>query len=154
MKMKILLTGKNGQVGADLTQLLPRLGEVIAFDSQQLNLTKLEEVRRAIRRIQPQIIVNAAAYTAVDQAEKEEALAHAINAEAPGVMAEEAKKIGALLIHFSTDYVFDGAKTTPYTEEDFFFSTLAARRRAFHRLAGTTRRRGNHPPARSIPCAP
>jgi dTDP-4-dehydrorhamnose reductase len=92
MKMKILLTGKNGQVGADLTQLLPRLGEVIAFDSQQLNLTKLEEVRRAIRRIQPQIIVNAAAYTAVDQAEKEEALAHAINAEAPGVMAEEAKK--------------------------------------------------------------
>ena len=118
MKMKILLTGKNGQVGAELTQLLPRLGEVIAFDSQQLNLTKLEEVRRAIRRIQPQIIVNAAAYTAVDQAEKEEALAHAINAEAPGVMAEEAKKIGALLVHFSTDYVFDGAKTTPYTEED------------------------------------
>jgi dTDP-4-dehydrorhamnose reductase len=114
MKMKILLTGKNGQVGVDLTQLLPRLGEVIAFDSQQLNLTMLEEIRRAIRRIQPQIIVNAAAYTAVDQAEKEEALAHTINAEVPGVMAEEAKKIGVLLVHFSTDYVFDGAKTTTY----------------------------------------
>jgi dTDP-4-dehydrorhamnose reductase len=118
MKMKILLTGKNGQVGTDLAQLLPRLGDVVALDRKQLNLAKPEEIRQAIRRIRPQIVVNAAAYTAVDQAEKEEALAHTINAEAPAIMAEEAQKIGALFVHYSTDYVFDGTKTTPYTEED------------------------------------
>jgi dTDP-4-dehydrorhamnose reductase len=118
MRLKILLTGKNGQVGADLAQLLPQLGEVFALGRQELDLTKLEQVRSVIRETRPQIIVNAAAYTAVDQAENEETLAHTINAEAPGIMAEEAKKIGALLVHFSTDYVFDGTKTIPYTEED------------------------------------
>jgi dTDP-4-dehydrorhamnose reductase len=118
MNLKILLTGRNGQVGADLAQLLPRLGDVVALDRQQLDLLKPEEVRRAIRETQPQVIVNAAAYTAVDQAEKEEAFAHTINAEAPGLMAEEVRKIGALVVHYSTDYVFDGSKTSPYTEED------------------------------------
>jgi dTDP-4-dehydrorhamnose reductase len=118
MKPKILLTGKNGQVGSELAQLLPRLGEVVALGRQQLDLGNAEEIRRTIRHLRPQIIVNAAAYTAVDEAEKEEALARAINADAPGVMAEEAKKIGAALVHYSTDYVFDGSKATPYDEND------------------------------------
>jgi len=118
MKFKILLTGKNGQVGGELAQLLPRLGEVVALGRQQLDLTKPDEIRRAVQDVRPDVIVNAAAYTAVDQAEKEEALARAINADAPRIMAEEAKKIGALLVHYSTDYVFDGSRTTPYTEDD------------------------------------
>jgi dTDP-4-dehydrorhamnose reductase len=118
MKLKILLTGKNGQVGSDLAQLLPRLGEVVALDRQQSDLATPSDIRRTIRDHHPQIIVNAAAYTAVDQAEKEEALARAINTDAPGVMAEEAKKIGAMLVHYSTDYVFDGSKSSPYEEND------------------------------------
>lgn len=110
--------GKNGQVGSKLAGRLPRLGEVLAIDLEQLDLKKPDEIRRMIREIRPQIIVNAAAYTAVDKAEEEESLAYSINAEAPAVMAEEAKKIGTLLVHYSTDYVFDGSKTCPYTEED------------------------------------
>ena len=96
--------------------MLPRLGEVTPLDRQRLDLTKPEEIRRAIRTFHPTFVVNAAAYTAVDKAESEETVAQAINAEAPAVMAEEAKKIGASVIHFSTDYVFDGSKTTPYDE--------------------------------------
>ena len=118
MKTKILLIGKNGQVGADLLSLLPPLGELVALDRRHLDLTKPEEIRRAIREHQPQLIVNAAAYTAVDNAENDEALAHAINAEAPALMAEEAKRIGAALVHYSTDYVFDGCKNAPYEEDD------------------------------------
>jgi dTDP-4-dehydrorhamnose reductase len=118
MSPKILLTGKNGQVGADLAQLLPRLGEVVALDRRQLDLATPSDIRRTIRDHHPQIIVNTAAYTAVDQAEKEEALARAINTDAPGVIAEEAKKIGAMLVHYSTDYVFDGSKSSPYDEND------------------------------------
>jgi len=118
MRPAILLIGSNGQVGRDLSEILPRIGEVTALDRQRLDLTQPEEIRRAIRACRPAWIVNAAAYTAVDKAESEESLAHAINAEAPRVMAEEAKKIGACLIHYSTDYVFDGAKTTPYVEDD------------------------------------
>jgi dTDP-4-dehydrorhamnose reductase len=118
MKPKILLTGKNGQVGGDLMQLLPRVGEVVALDRRDLDLAKPEEIRRAIRDLRPQIIVNAAAYTAVDLAEKEEALARTINADAPGVMADEARKVGAILVHYSTDYVFDGSKASPYDEKD------------------------------------
>lgn len=110
--------GKNGQVGSDLAGRLPRLGDVLAIDLEQLDLTKPDEIRRTIREIRPQIIVNAAAYTAVDKAEEQESLAYSINAKAPEVMAEEAKKIGALLVHYSTDYVFDGSKSSPYTEED------------------------------------
>jgi dTDP-4-dehydrorhamnose reductase len=118
MKPAILLIGKNGQVGHELLSLLPQAGELTAIGREQLDLYNPEEIRRAIRQARPQIIVNAAAYTAVDLAEKEESQARAINAEAPRVMAEEAKKAGALLVHYSTDYVFDGAKSTPYLETD------------------------------------
>jgi dTDP-4-dehydrorhamnose reductase len=118
MKPAILLIGSNGQVGRDLSEILPRIGDVTALDRQRLDLTQPEEIRRAIRACRPAWIVNAAAYTAVDKAESEESLARAINAEAPRVMAEEAKKIGASLIHYSTDYVFDGTKTAPYVEDD------------------------------------
>jgi dTDP-4-dehydrorhamnose reductase len=118
MRPKILLTGKNGQVGSDLALLLPRVGEVVALGRQQLDLLKPEEIRRAIREIQPQLIVNAAAYTAVDQAEGDQASARAVNAMAPAAIAEEAKRIGAGLVHYSTDYVFDGSKHSPYDEKD------------------------------------
>ncbi len=118
MKPAILLIGTNGQVGRELNRTLPRVGEVTPLDRQLLDLTQPEEIRRAIRTFHPTFIVNAAAYTAVDKAESEETLARTINAEAPAVMAEEAKKIGASLIHFSTDYVFDGLKTSPYDEDD------------------------------------
>jgi len=115
---KILLTGRNGQVGRELAVLLRRIGNVVAVGHAELDLSKPEEIRAIIRSVKPQLIVNAAAYTAVDKAESEESLATAINAQAPGVIAEEAKKLGATLIHYSTDYVFDGSKTTPYIEDD------------------------------------
>jgi dTDP-4-dehydrorhamnose reductase len=118
MKLRILLTGKNGQIGAKLAVLLPRLGEVAAFDRHELDLSNPDRVRRAIRDFQPNLIVNAAAYTSVDQAEREERQAHIINADAPALMAEEAKRIGALLVHYSTDYVFDGSNSSPYAETD------------------------------------
>ena len=118
MKPTILLIGTNGQVGRELIKTLPRVGEVTPLDRRRLDLTQPEEIRRAIRNFRPALIVNAAAYTAVDKAESEESIARAVNAEAPRVMAEEAKKIGASLIHFSTDYVFDGLKTVPYEEDD------------------------------------
>jgi len=118
MKFRILLVGKNGQVGAELAIALPTLGEVIALDRQQLDLSKPDAIRRTIQAIRPALIVNAAAYTAVDQAEKEEAVAQALNVDAPALMAQEAKKIGAGIVHFSTDYVFDGSKRSPYVEND------------------------------------
>ncbi|MGH9493522.1 MAG: dTDP-4-dehydrorhamnose reductase [Candidatus Sulfotelmatobacter sp.] len=118
MSPRILLTGKHGQVGAELARFLPEIGDLVAVDRHQLDLAHPDQIRRVIRDIRPQIIVNAAAYTPVDLAEKEEPLARAINTDAPGVMAEEARKIGAVLVHYSTDYVFDGAKTTPYEETD------------------------------------
>src|SRR6266478_760180 len=107
MKPVILLTGKNGQVG-----------DVVAFGHDQLDLSNPSDIRRRIREVRPQLIVNAAAYTAVDQAETDETTAQAVNAEAPGLMAEEAKKIGAALVHYSTDFVFDGTKKLPYDEAD------------------------------------
>jgi dTDP-4-dehydrorhamnose reductase len=118
MKSRILLIGKNGQVGGELAGLLPTLGELIALDRSQLDLAKASDIRKVIRDIQPAFIVNAAAYTAVDQAEKDPAAARAINAHAPAIMAEEAKKICACLVHYSTDYVFDGRKRSPYQETD------------------------------------
>ena len=118
MKPRILLIGKNGQVGHDLQRLLPAYGELTAVDRQQLDLAAPDAIRRGVQEIRPQIIINAAAYTAVDQAEKDELAARAINAIAPGILAEQAKQIGAVLIHYSTDYVFDGTKTTPYEEDD------------------------------------
>jgi dTDP-4-dehydrorhamnose reductase len=118
MKLRILLTGKNGQVGAELAAFLPGLGDVRAFGRQELDLLNPALVRRAIRDVRPDIIVNAAAYTAVDQAEKEQTQARALNVDAPALMAEEAKRIGAVLVHYSTDYVFDGSRDRPYVETD------------------------------------
>jgi dTDP-4-dehydrorhamnose reductase len=118
MKSRILLTGKNGQIGSELLRLLPGIGEVIAPDRRELDLLDADNIRRAVRNIQPQLIVNAAAYTKVDAAESDEANAHAVNAIAPGVFAEEARKVGAAVVHYSTDYVFDGAKGAPYEELD------------------------------------
>ena len=116
--MKILLTGRTGQVGSELVELLQPLGEVLATDRSELDLADADAIRRVLRERRPQVIVNPAAYTAVDKAETEEALAVRINGEAPGVMAEEAKRLGALLVHYSTDYVFDGAAERPYREDD------------------------------------
>ena len=115
---KILLAGKNGQVGWELQRTLATLGNVVAVDRQGMDLASPDSIRNAIRTIRPDLIVNAAAYTAVDKAESEPDLAMAINGIAPGIMAEEAKRLGAAMVHYSTDYVFDGTKTSPYTEED------------------------------------
>jgi dTDP-4-dehydrorhamnose reductase len=114
----ILLLGKTGQVGRELVPLLDRLGQLTSLDRRQLDLSQPDEIRRVIRSVGPDVIVNAAAYTAVDRAESDEPDARAINSLAPGVMAEEARQLGALLVHYSTDYVFDGAKRTPYDEDD------------------------------------
>lgn len=116
--MKILVTGKSGQVGYELERSLQGLGEVIALDRSQMDLSDLIQVRNVIREIKPDLIVNPAAYTAVDKAETEIELAMRVNGEAPGLMAEEAKKLGAAIIHYSTDYVFDGTKASPYVESD------------------------------------
>jgi dTDP-4-dehydrorhamnose reductase len=116
--MKILLTGKNGQVGWELQRTLATLGEVVAVDRQGMDLADPDSIRAAIRAIRPNLIVNAAAYTAVDKAESEPDLAMAINGIAPDIMAEEAKRLGAAMVHYSTDYVFDGTKASPYTEDD------------------------------------
>ncbi|KAF0205655.1 MAG: dTDP-4-dehydrorhamnose [Gallionellaceae bacterium] len=115
---KILLTGKSGQVGWELQRTLAPLGQVIALDSAELDLADADAIRRKVREIQPHIIVNPAAYTAVDKAESEPDLAMSINGIAPGVFAEEAKKLNALFVHYSTDYVFDGSKIGAYHEED------------------------------------
>ncbi len=116
--MKILLLGKNGQIGWELQRTLAPLGEVVALGSDELDLAQPPQILETIRREQPEIIVNAAAYTAVDRAEQEQDLAMAVNSIAPGVMAEEALKLGAALIHYSSDYVFDGEKGGMYVESD------------------------------------
>lgn len=115
---KILLTGINGQVGNALYPKLGSLGEVIAFDRKQLDLADADAIRSLVQSIKPDLIINPAAYTAVDKAESEPDLAYAINATAPGILAQEAAKLGALLVHYSTDYVFDGSKASPYVETD------------------------------------
>ncbi|MBD2431643.1 MULTISPECIES: dTDP-4-dehydrorhamnose reductase [Fischerella] len=122
--MKILLTGVTGQVGWELQRTLMTLGEVIAVGRNPNNtnwymdLAQPDSIRHIIREVRPDLIVNPAAYTAVDKAESEPDLAMAINGIAPGVMAEEAKRLGAAIIHYSTDYVFDGTYAMPYTESD------------------------------------
>ena len=116
--MRTLLTGRNGQVGWELERKLAPLGEVIATDRTTLDLADPDQIRRVVREARPEIVVNAAAYTAVDKAESEPELAMRINGFAPSVLAEEAKRLGALLVHYSTDYVFDGEKATPYVEDD------------------------------------
>lgn len=115
---RILLLGKNGQIGWELQRTLAPLGEVIALGRQDLNLTNINQVREMVGRIKPVLVVNAAAYTAVDQAESDQEQAMFINGIVPGVLAEECKRIGAGLIHYSTDFVFDGRKQLPYGEED------------------------------------
>ena len=116
--MRILLTGRNGQVGWELERSLAPLGEVIAFDRANLDLSDAATIRRAAQDTKPDVIVNAAAYTAVDRAESEPELADAINHVAPRTFAEEARRSGALLVHYSTDYVFDGETRAPYKEDD------------------------------------
>lgn len=113
-----MLTGANGQVGWELRRSLKPIGDVIALDRIGCDLSRPGDLPRIIGELKPDIIVNAAAYTAVDRAEQEEQLAIVVNGEAVGVLADEARKIGALLLHYSTDYVFDGAKNSPYTEDD------------------------------------
>jgi len=114
----ILLTGKTGQVGWELQRTLRTVGRVIALDHARMGLENPDSVRKAIREALPDIIVNAAAYTAVDKAESEPDLAMQVNATAPGIMGEEALRANALLVHYSTDYVFDGTLSRPYVEED------------------------------------
>jgi dTDP-4-dehydrorhamnose reductase len=116
--MKILLTGASGQVGYELKRSLQALGDVVAVERAQMDLSNLDQVRDVIRAVRPALIVNPAAYTAVDRAESEPELAFRINAEAPEVMAREAKTLGAAMVHYSTDYVFDGSKAGAYVETD------------------------------------
>ncbi len=116
--MRILLFGKNGQLGWEFQRTLPVLGEVIKVDSDELDLARGEALRDFIRAQRPDVIVNAAAYTAVDRAESETELALAVNAAAPAIMAREALRLNAALVHFSTDYVFDGSLNRPYLETD------------------------------------
>lgn len=113
----ILLTGAAGQLGRELVRALAPLGEVAGLDRTQLDLADASAIAATVRRVKPALIVNAGAYTAVDLAEKEVELAHAVNGAAPGVLADEAKRIGAVLVHYSTDYVFDGGASTPYDED-------------------------------------
>ena len=120
--MKILLFGKNGQVGWELQRSLSSVGELVALDTDDQmpcgDFTRLEDIIQTIHSVSPDIIVNAAAYTAVDKAESESALAHTINTQAPKILAQESLKIGAWLVHYSTDYVFDGNGIQPWKETD------------------------------------
>ncbi len=116
--MKILLLGKDGQVGWQLQRSLAPHGEVVACGRSECDLSDTDRIRSVVRAVRPSIIVNATAYTAVDKAESEPELAYRVNAEAPGLLAEEARALDALLVHYSTDYVYDGGKPTPYVETD------------------------------------
>ena len=116
--LRILLLGNTGQLGWELERTLAPLGELLSCDYPQLDLTDIESAPQFIRQCKPDLLVNATAYTAVDRAETEPELAHAINTAAPGVMAAEARRSGAAFIHFSTDYVFDGLQGRPYIESD------------------------------------
>ena len=116
--MRILVTGKNGQVGHELLRSLASLGEVIGVDIEDCDLSQPNAIVALVDRVQPDIIINPAAYTAVDKAESEPAMAHAINAQAPEVLTKQAARRNIPIIHYSTDYVFDGKKIGAYTEED------------------------------------
>ena len=115
---RILIVGNAGQLGRELERLFATLGPIVAVDRESVDLADPDQTRDLVRRSAPDVILNAAAYTAVDRAESEMALAHAINALAPRVLAEEAAERNALLVHYSTDYVFDGSKQEPWTEDD------------------------------------
>jgi dTDP-4-dehydrorhamnose reductase len=116
--MRLLVTGANGQVGRELTRSLMPLGEVIALDRSRCDLARPDTIPAVVRNVRPDVIVNAAAYTAVDRAEADEELATRVNGTAAGVLAQEGRESGALLVHYSTDYVFDGTKAAPYVEDD------------------------------------
>src|SRR5689334_4185705 len=116
--MQILLLGKNGQLGQEFQRTLAPLGRVTALGATELNLEDFAAVRKTIQELRPELIVNASAYTAVDRAESEDEKAYAINGTIPGILAEQALALKAALIHYSTDYVFDGNKGTTYIEED------------------------------------
>jgi dTDP-4-dehydrorhamnose reductase len=116
--MKILLFGKNGQVGWELRRTLAPLAQVTAVDYPEINFTVPAVLRGLVTATNPSVVLNAAAYTAVDKAETETELCRQVNAVAPGILAEAAKKVGALMVHYSTDYIFDGTKTLPYVETD------------------------------------
>ncbi|MCY1272768.1 dTDP-4-dehydrorhamnose reductase [compost metagenome] len=116
--MKVLVTGRSGQVARELQLLLDGECELLCLGHDELDLRDVAAIRSKVREFRPDVLINAAAYTAVDQAESEPDKAFAINAVAPAVLAEEAARVGAVLVHYSTDYVFDGNKSTPYTEED------------------------------------
>jgi dTDP-4-dehydrorhamnose reductase len=115
---RVLIVGNAGQVGVELQRCFAGCGKIIGVDRESVDLAQADQVRALVRRVEPEIILNAAAYTAVDRAESEPALAMAINAEAPRILAEEALRTNALLVHYSTDYVFNGAKQGPWTEQD------------------------------------
>ncbi len=115
---RILVIGRRGQVGWELCRTLAPLAHVVAVDVPEIDFTSADSIRNCVRNGRPDIVVNAAAYTAVDKAETEADLAMKINGVAPGILAEEARKCGALMVHYSTDYVFDGTKATPYVETD------------------------------------
>ena len=140
--MKILITGRNGQVGWELQRVLAPLGQITALDRTELDLADAQSIRRAVRELKPDVVVNAAAYTAVDSAESEPELAIAVNAVAPGILAEETARLGALLVHYSTDYVFDGTKPSPYVEDDtpnplnVYGSSKLAGEQAIHAIGG------------------
>jgi len=116
--LRILLIGRSGQLGWELQRCLAPLGEVVTYDYPEIDLAKPASLPALMRGVNPQVIVNSAAYTNVDKAESEAELARQINAISPGVLAEEARRLGAAFIHYSTDYVFDGCKGAPYTESD------------------------------------
>jgi dTDP-4-dehydrorhamnose reductase len=116
--MRIVLFGKNGQVGWELQRILPSLGQVIALDYDDLDLVDLKALQTRLDELKPDLIVNASAYTAVDRAESERDLVMKVNGQAPGIMAEAARRCSAMLVHYSTDYVFDGTKGSPYVETD------------------------------------
>lgn len=116
--MRILISGQRGQVARELQRRLSGLGELIVLGRDQLDLAQPDQIRQQVQRVRPDLIINAAAHTAVDQAESEPELAFAINATAPGILAEQARELDIPLIHYSTDYVFDGSKAAPYNEDD------------------------------------
>lgn len=116
--MRILLTGASGQLATDLLPLLSQQGEVVAVNRAECDLTSVNAIRRLVADVRPSVIVNPAAYTAVNEAETQADLANAVNRTAPGIFAEEARNLGAMFVHYSTDYVFNGEKQVPYTEDD------------------------------------
>ena len=136
---KILVFGRVGQVGWELRHKLACLGEVTAIDYPEIDFSKPDSIRTTVRTEKPAVIINAAAYTAVDKAESDPDLAMAINGTAPGVIAEEAKRLGSIMVHYSTDYVFDGTKPSPYVETDAPIQSMFMARRSWQETRPSSR---------------